>query len=612
MTDSGSESSRVAGGAQPVDDPVFDANDELQKAIEQVEGKAKFTEWSVVGHIDPVRRNCKEAKVPIPVEVEAEYLAFSLMQPVTSEDHDWRTYYGPIQSWLDGEGVRQFFPSREQVTAAVVAHWESRSDVTSNLLLKVRYSDLVWEFKRQVTGESPEIKYAQQTIDGIIGLATNDGFRDYTELESKLERALSLAVKVNDEERIAQLVALISEVADQQVPKYECRAWEFAFNSLVLNRKVDLSAEQTNRVIEGLNNQLASYCEKEDPAENHPWSGKRVAFQLAGHYRRSNQLHESQRVIQIWAQSLIGKLDSFSSAQGKIWLREIYDTYQKYELFVAAGDVLVQIEEVAAKIPDELHSVRQEYQLSNKAVAEFIGRVEGGTLPELVSAFLVDPAKEEEILKRTKNGSILPSFGKQTVDGTGRTLAAIGPLELDLGGNVIHAMSNRMMMETGLLNKALTQKIDDPSSAISFIYASIGIEEDRIALIERAVKAFFEEDFSVAIHLMIPQIENGLRTILNKLGRPTFKPHRNNGGMVLRNVDEILRDRELTSYLGELVTQNLRVLLSDQRGLNFRNDVSHGIPCAAALNWLVATRVLHGLMILGLYTDIPDRDGTDD
>ena len=80
----------------------------------------------------------------------------------------------------------------------------------------------------------------------------------------------------------------------------------------------------------------------------------------------------------------------------------------------------------------------------------------------------------------------------------------------------------------------------------------------------------------------------------------------------MRNVDEILRDRELTSYLGELVTQNLRVLLSDQRGLNFRNDVSHGIPCAAALNWLVATRVLHGLMILGLYTDIPDRDGTDD
>jgi len=71
-------------------------------------------------------------------------------------------------------------------------------------------------------------------------------------------------------------------------------------------------------------------------------------------------------------------------------------------------------------------------------------------------------------------------------------------------------------------------------------------------------------------------------------------------GLVLKILDEILRDPVVEETFSTRVTKYMRTLFCDQRGWNVRNDVCHGITPPAGFNWMVAERLLHVLLLLGL------------
>jgi hypothetical protein len=59
--------------------------------------------------------------------------------------------------------------------------------------------------------------------------------------------------------------------------------------------------------------------------------------------------------------------------------------------------------------------------------------------------------------------------------------------------------------------------------------------------------------------------------------------------------------------LGENVVHYLRVLFTDQRGWNIRNDVCHGITAVAAFSSQLTDRIFHALLVLAL---LREREGT--
>lgn len=145
------------------------------------------------------------------------------------------------------------------------------------------------------------------------------------------------------------------------------------------------------------------------------------------------------------------------------------------------------------------------------------------------------------------------------------------------------------MDEKGLLSK---------DSILEFLKKSPVFDEKRYVFIEKGLDAFFANDYITAIHLLIPQIENAVRTIIEKTGGLTLKPSRN-GGFHLKTFDELLRDEELNKALGEDFTNYFRILFTEQRGWNLRNDVCHGIANTGHFNYASADRVLHALLCLG-------------
>lgn len=72
------------------------------------------------------------------------------------------------------------------------------------------------------------------------------------------------------------------------------------------------------------------------------------------------------------------------------------------------------------------------------------------------------------------------------------------------------------------------------------------------------------------------------------------------GGFQLRTFDDLLRDDIVARCFGEDLTFYIRILLTDQRGWNIRNDVCHGISQLDAFNYSVADKVMHVMLCLSL------------
>jgi hypothetical protein len=126
------------------------------------------------------------------------------------------------------------------------------------------------------------------------------------------------------------------------------------------------------------------------------------------------------------------------------------------------------------------------------------------------------------------------------------------------------------------------------------------IMESRLPIIERGLNAYFKDDLMVAIHLLIPQIEDAIRNLVELSGGIIFKPSRDYGGFQLKTFNEILGDKIIENAFNEDVQIYMRVLFTDQRGWNIRNDVCHGICDVSSFSYQSIERIIHVILILGI------------
>ena len=216
------------------------------------------------------------------------------------------------------------------------------------------------------------------------------------------------------------------------------------------------------------------------------------------------------------------------------------------------------------------------------------------------------PRKEEiknQVLELAKTAAFTFAIGKTIVDHAGRPVAHVGGIDSDLDGNVVHMMSQNMQYSAIFLNLAIKKGAEkfelNSEQWLEFILASPIFDAGKTQMIRRGVKAYCESDWPVAIHLLIPQIEDALRNLVKLSGNSTFKLGRN-GAMMLKNFDELLRVEMIAKTFGDDIVHYLRGLFSDQRCWNLRNRVCHGIIPDASLNESVADRVFHVLLVLAL------------
>lgn len=581
--------------------------DTLQEVLEEFDAKAEpFSELSVSDRLDAVAQDHEE----LPSELLAERIAFSLWPKYEGGEVPWGTYYGPMMVHKSREGEIFESPSLGSITEEVIEYWERRAEESNHPLLVCRYSDLIWDFKYQVTQDRPAVDHAWNVVDKTVELVAGQQYKDGFEAERLLTRALSVAQALNDQDRVQQVVDIVLGLADQfDDPGEKRRAISFAFDLLMDNRRVELREADEQRLIDEFEEMLTTSTGGADrTGDTDHFMAEQLATRLAVHYRKANRPEDVTRVIKLYGETAIIAADAEeSSMAASTWLQRVHENYISFALNEEAEEVLVVLREVSAGINDELRPVSARTEIPADVMDRAISDLTDGDLPEVLLRLATNSVSDiqqardfvEEIARETILINLIP---QQIVDREGRVVSSVGPLDEDPDGQHILQLSRNMQFESQILRLALERMNErlDPGvgQVLEALVESPLFPEERHELLRLGISAYLDDDRITSVHLLLPQIEAALRLLLVVCSRSTMRPHRN-GGMILKNLDEILRDQAIVELLTERVTIYLRTLLCDQRGWNVRNNVLHGISEADKFNFMVADRVFLAVILLG-------------
>ena len=101
------------------------------------------------------------------------------------------------------------------------------------------------------------------------------------------------------------------------------------------------------------------------------------------------------------------------------------------------------------------------------------------------------------------------------------------------------------------------------------------IPEERRELFYQAFAAGFQWDFSTALHILIPQVENALRHVLDQQGVTPMNVD-NDGVEEVGGIERVLSHPKTLEIFGDGFVFELRSLMVERLGPNLRNLFAHG------------------------------------
>lgn len=579
---------------------------ELEGVFEEIEGWSEpWAEEGVSTAIDSFAKRHEQAGSELTAELRAEAMAFAFYESSGCEKTIWGTYYGPM---LVMEG--QEWPGIKLVTPQVLEYWQARAQEAKHPILRARYAGLVWDFSPKIRGRTADIICAQMCIDASIQLASPCVYKRPTGRRNKLERALSVALSIRDQERVRRVAGAIIELEEAEAELDKLGTWGFSFDLLVENNKIELTEDQVGEIIDRLERFLvqgAPVAETPGDTVDH-FAAENAAVRLARYYRRQNRRDDIRRVLTAYADAVRARAKQAMPLLGVAWLHKAHDILLQFGIRDEAEAVAVLMRELGKGVRENLVRSTQKIEFTQEEIDAWLEEVmqgdENDVVARIVGGFIPDAKKLEREIKDSVSRSVLTSlFTIVKVDSEGRNVARIGPVEDDMEGRVVDMMSRNMQFEGVFLNLALRKWIDqfevDADGFADRVMMSPLFSGERRHILFRALAAYLQGDHVSAVHLLVPQIEHAFRTLLELTGQSTYRAGRH-GGFNLKNLDDLLRDEVTEHVFGAACVTYLRVLLTNQRGWNIRNKICHGLVDVAEGQSTWSDRVIHVLLVLSM------------
>ncbi len=543
------------------------------------------------------------------VDDHAELMAFGFWEDYQDKQTGWGTYFGPMRVTSNGDGTASESPSIRLVTAEMLIYWSERSTSAQNPILVARYSGLVWDFTQYVTQTKPSADIARVYINAVNRIVNENYYKVEIYAFTKLKRALSIAILLKDNNLIQQcketIIKFENLVSIDNLPGI----WGYAFDLLVFNKKAGLSQEEEVAIIDELEAKLERLLSVDSGTLVYNiWAAQNAATRLGDYYRKKTDKVGVKRVITRFAKSseLASSKASVAEIAGNA--EELYKLYIRYTLKEEAAEMLLKVREASSKVPAEMKRLGAEINIPNDKIRQYLdGMTEGGLSTSLYRLLITYIPVRETAIKQLRSKSsqnpISYLVTQQIVDAKGRVLTTIPPLEQDLEGHLVKEISNDLSLQSITLKFLIDEMINkfglNSTDILDTLKDSPVIDDNRMKIIEKGLDAYFVGDFVIAVHLIIPQIEEAVRNIVEAAGGNVLKESRG-GGFHLRTFDDILRDDIINESLDPELVNYFKILFTDQRGWNLRNNVCHGMTNLDVFNYQTADRVLHALLCLSL------------
>lgn len=502
--------------------------------------------------------------------------------------------------------------TNESITAEIISYWESRIDEAKNILLRALYAGLVWHLKKPITHASRPIAIAQTYIETLIRIVTQDHMPFPIEGVQQAERAIYLSLKLKQPDLLKKAKEALRELIHRHGTEDRIRIWSSAYR---ISQKYSNSytPEEQARLIVDMEDRFAKLytmpVSGDRKEKRNPWLLMDLADIIAGYYRK----HSPDKIENLFAQVEIA-FDAISTELVKLQLegnyRQLHKLLLKYNLKDKAAQLSIKIATIGRDAQDEMPLIKSEYEISKKDVYDVVNSIlqhedSEQIFEHFIYVFIPQQEREKQAFQEeAKECAFLCSIPTTIMHEKGGQVT-VGNIETDFTGNLILHISTTMKLQSifidSTIDEGMRKGIFTTENILAYISQSPSFTKEKNPIIKRGLEAYFAQDYIVAIHLLIPQIEAGIRNLLEVANIPTLKTNKSGNGFQLRILDDMLHDSAATQLLTDDLATYLRILLTDNRGWNLRNEICHGIADVNIFNKMTANRIIHALLCLGRF-----------
>lgn len=532
------------------------------------------------------------------LENQYEIIAFAFYEDLLKEINEGKAFYNYRFSINGNE-----YPSISMITPEMIKYWENRADEAKNPILKARYSGLVYEFKKEVTGEKPHHKYLSIWVSSLIEIVKGDYYQNAEFTLIKIFKALRLIKKFNISDKKDEIIDLLKSYFEKNKGHYPIV--EFFADHVDELRKIGYTDGDIQSVFDQTENLFTEIISEENNSDYR--SAQRLSVLLADYYISKNNREKANAIVLDSGKVFQRKINASKPFQQSFFYNDLIKHYTKYSLNNEIEHLLIKIRELGPSVYSTMGSFPVKYSID----AEFIELAKGLSITDSVQTTFENIAKiflfskeifEKELSTSLTESSLQSLFNTQLLDKNGRVKATIGPSSSDENGHLISSYTRIISLSAPILNIVLYTAFDKhdikPSQVISFINRDNVFDDDKIEILEQALEAYFASNYIIFLHLIIPQIENAFRNLVKNKGGNTYTPSKS-GGHNLIILDKLLDSDELKDIFGEEKILYFKILLSDQRGYNLRNEISHGLMTSGSFSIVPSDRIFHLLLLFG-------------
>jgi hypothetical protein len=207
-----------------------------------------------------------------------------------------------------------------------------------------------------------------------------------------------------------------------------------------------------------------------------------------------------------------------------------------------------------------------------------------------------DPTRlRERLIKQSEQSPFMSLFGSVASTETGKVADTAPPLSSTSPEEREQAILKNMYLQARTIDwPTRVQFSIDPARRQIASEHSIRLRDfavlvsdnpfvvrGREGLFARGMQAGFFGDWTVAIHLLVPQIEASIRNVFNQYGIPTSTLDAD-GIQDERDLGWLLNHERMAEIFGADIAFDLRGLLTERFGWNLRNGLAHGLLSEAA------------------------------
>lgn len=293
----------------------------------------------------------------------------------------------------------------------------------------------------------------------------------------------------------------------------------------------------------------------------------------------------------------------------------MYAEFRQYDFAKSAQSRLeAELLEAAAGQKDEMQSFKiehtftsEEKQAMDNLAASIFKPVEGLSLADSVIAriftnFLPKKDDVKESFQNIRNDSPLHFlFSTSIIGDDGLTIAKVRGEDDD--GHFVQHYAQNIQLTHFVFGRSLNDmRSKIPVDQIKDIFISSPVYNERDGdVIDRILKAYWEGDNLTFSSLAIPYIESSLRFMHKANGIPVLRSSVNEyGGYEYASMGTLLNEDLLKAIFsgdkGVDLYTFIKITMLDSRGLNLRNNLSHGINLASFSSQFVADVVFLVLM----------------